>query len=131
MADHEKCTAIMVGSSMLLSVSMPHSGRDEADYIEALETVRATLTEGREAGAIDFFIGGEINIELRLGNAGEDLHGPDSIEWNGQYGPECKGGGEDVITHEKKIRWLQLLKEFNCTVTSTWTNNDDTCAFHT
>ena len=47
---------------------MPHSGRDEEDYIEALETVRATLTEGRKAGAIDFFIGGDINIESRLGN---------------------------------------------------------------
>ena len=27
---------------------MPHSGRDDEDYIEALETVRATLTEGRD-----------------------------------------------------------------------------------
>ena len=24
----------------------------------------------------------------------------------GLYGPECKGGGEDVISHEKKMRWL-------------------------
>ena len=29
------------------------------------------------------------------------------------------------------MRWLQLLKEFNCTATSTWTNNDDSCACHT
>ena len=100
-----------------------------------METARATLTEGREAGAVDFFTGGDINIELRLGNAGEHLHGLDSIEWYGTYGPECKGGGkgggEDVTTHEKKIRWLQLLKEINCTVTSTWTNNDDNCESHT
>ena len=32
-------------------------------------------------------------------------------------GRECKGGSEDVTTCEKKIRWLQLLKEVNCTVT--------------
>ena len=113
---------------MLLSVYMPHSGRDEG---EALETARATLTEGREAGAVDFFTGGDINIELRLGNAGEHLHGVYSIDWYGTYGPECKGGGEDVTTHVKKIRWLQLLKEINCTVTSTWTNNDDNCESHT
>ena len=46
------------------------------------------------------------------------------------YGPDCKGGGENVITYDK-MRWLQLLKEFNCTVTSTWTNNDDNCECHT
>ena len=39
---------------MLLPVFMPHSGRDEEDDIEALETVRASLTEGRKAGAVDF-----------------------------------------------------------------------------
>ena len=52
---------------MLLSVFIAHSGRDEEDYIEALETV-----------TVDFFIGGDIGIELRLSNEGEDLHGIDS-----------------------------------------------------
>ena len=80
------------------------------------------LVEGRKAGAVDFYIGGDFNIELRLGIADEDLHGLDSIEWCGMYGPECEGGGEDVISFE--MRCLQLLKEFNCTVTSTWTNDD-------
>ena len=42
---------------MLLSVYMPHSGYDEVDYIEASESVRATLTEARSEGAVDFFIG--------------------------------------------------------------------------
>ena len=84
--------------------------------------MRTILTEGRKAGAVDFFVGGDINIELRLGNAGEDLHGLDSIEWYGLYGPVCKGREEDVITYEKKIRWPQLLKKINCTVTSTWAN---------
>ena len=55
---------------MLLSVYMPHSGRDEEDDIGALGTVRATLTEGRQAGAIAFFIGGDINIELRYRQCG-------------------------------------------------------------
>ena len=50
---------------------MPHSGREE-DYIEALETVRVPLTEGRKVGAVDFLV--DSNAELRLGNAGEDLH---------------------------------------------------------
>ena len=45
----------MVGSTMWLSVYLPHSYRDEVGYIEALDTVRATLTEGKKAGAVDFF----------------------------------------------------------------------------
>ena len=79
---------------MLLSVHMPHSGRGEEDYIEALETVRNVMAEGRTAGVVDFYI----NIEMRLGIADEDLQGVDSIEWYGMYGPECKGG----VDYEKK-----------------------------
>ena len=118
--DHERCTAIMFGSLMLLSVNMPHSGRDEEDYIEASETVRASLTEG----AVDFFIGGDLNIEFRLDTADDDLHGLDSIDWYGMYGPECRGGGEDTIAYEKN------LQDFSCTVTSMWTNSEDNREFH-
>ena len=42
------------GSTMLLSVYMPHSGRDEVDHIEALEAAGATLVEGKRMGAVDF-----------------------------------------------------------------------------
>ena len=44
---------------MLLSVCMPHSGYDEVDHLEAVESVRAILTEGKREGAVDFFIGGD------------------------------------------------------------------------
>ena len=37
--------------------------------------MRATLTEGKKAGAVDFFVGGDVNIEVRLGSTGEDLRG--------------------------------------------------------
>ena len=30
-----------------------------------------------------------------------------------------------------KLIWFQLLKDFNCTVTSTWTNNEESHEFHT
>ena len=36
-----------------------------------------------------------------------------------------------VTTYEKRMRRLQLLKEFKCTVTSTWTKNDDNREHHT
>ena len=48
-----------------------------------------------------------------------------ALHGTGHVDPECRGGGEDVIICEKKIRWLQFLKEFNCTATSSWTKNDD------
>ena len=103
----------------------PHGGRVLEDNIEALETVRNIRAEGRTAGAVDFCVGGDINIELKQGDTSEDLEGLDSIERYVMYGPDCRGGGEDVITCEKEVRCLQLLKEFSCTVTSTWTNNED------
>ena len=99
--DHERCTAVMAGSTMLLSVQMPHSGRDEEDYIQAVETVRATLIEGTRAAAVDFFSGGDRNIGLGLDNTDGEDEGLDTIERYGMYGPECRGGGEDTIAYEK------------------------------
>ena len=43
----------------------------------------------------------------------------------------CEETADDIIAYEKKLRWFQLLKDFNCTVTSTWTNNEESCEFHT
>ena len=57
--------------------------------------MRATLT------VVDFFIGGDLNIEFRLDNVDEDLHGLDSIDWYGMYGPECGRGGEKTIAYER------------------------------
>ena len=71
------------------------------DYIEALESVRATLTEEKRAGAVDFFIGGDLNIELKLDIADDEHQALDSIEWYGMCGPECQGAGEDTSACEK------------------------------
>ena len=116
---HERVTAILFGFMMILSVYMPHSGCDEDDYITTLELVRDIMGQGKKMGAVDF-IGGDINIEPRLSTDHEDLQGLEGIDWYGIYGPECRGGHEYVITYEKKLIWLQLLREFGCIVTSTW-----------
>ena len=92
---------------MLLSVYMPHSGRDEEDHIEALESVRATLTEGKRAGAFDFFFGGD--IELRLDSTDNEHQSLDRIEWYGMYGPECRG--EDTIAYGKIEVATTIAKE--------------------
>ena len=112
---HDRITAILVGSAMIMSVYMPHSGYDEEEYSATLDAVRHSLMEGKNLGAEVFFIGGDINIALIL----DDDH-EDSIDWYGIYGPECRGGEGDIFTYEKKWRWLQLLRELRCAVTSTW-----------
>ena len=43
--DAERCTAILVGLSMLLSVYMPHSGHDEEDCIQTLEALRRIMND--------------------------------------------------------------------------------------
>ena len=88
-------------------VYMPHSGYDEVECIEAQESVRITLTE----------VGGDLNIELKLDIDDDEHRGLDSTV--------------RTLLRIKKLRWFQLLQEFDCTVTSTWTNSEDTREFHT
>ena len=45
---------------------MLHSGYDEVDNIEPSESVRATQTEGKISGAVDFLIGGGLGFELGI-----------------------------------------------------------------
>ena len=73
---------------------------------EGRKTGAVDVDIGGDGGAVDFYIGGDIDIEMRLGNAVEDLQ----TRW---YGMGCMG----PLT--KNMRWFLLLKEFNCTVTST------------
>ena len=43
--DHERCTAIQVGSIMILSVYLPHSEYDEENHIGALEIINSEGVE--------------------------------------------------------------------------------------
>ena len=130
LVDHERCTAIMVGSMLLLSVHMPHhSGHGVEDYMKALETVRAALTKGRKAGATDFFVGVDLNIEYRMDSA-KDLHGLDSNDWYGMYGPEWCATNYSIITNNK---W-NVNTHNNMQLTKHDTNDDvdfDNCVVHT
>ena len=98
---------------MLLSVHQPHSGRDEVGYTEALEVVRATLVEGKRMGAVEFFIGGDLNIELKLCLADDEHRALDSIEWYKMYGPACEGTADDIIAYEKKIEMEPVIERLH------------------
>ena len=89
---YERCTAILVGTTTILSVCMRHKGYDEENYIVSV------MNEGKEMGAVDFFVGGDRNRELELEGCGGDLAGIDSVDWCGLYGPYGTGGGDDVVT---------------------------------
>ena len=54
-------------------------------------------------GVKDFFIGGDLNIELKFEGGSEDFVGLHSIDWYGFYGLECRGGGEDMVTYQVKL----------------------------
>ena len=100
---HERCTAILVGSMMILSVYMSHGGYDEENYIAELEIVKIIMEERKKMGAKDFFIGGDLNIELKIEGGNEEFQRLDNLDWCGLCGLECRGGGEDVATYEGRV----------------------------
>ena len=61
-------------------------------------------------GDVHIFLGGDLNIELKLCLADEEHRGLDSIVWYGMYGPACQGTADDIIAHEKRLRWFQLVR---------------------
>ena len=94
---HERCTAILVASMMILSVYFPHGGHDEEDHVTALEGVGVIMEKGREQWTPkDFFTGGDLNIKLEPEGGSEDFEGLDL------YGLESHGCGQDEIIDEKK-----------------------------
>ena len=88
---------------MILPVDLPHSGYDEEDYFATLEAARDIMGEGKKLGAVDFLIGGDINIELKLELGDVDLQGLNGFDWYGIYGSGCLGGGEDVMERKFHI----------------------------
>ena len=99
---------------------------DESIYDDAMELVCRAIKEGMEAGAIQFIdFGEDLNVELGLrericevvGGRGEDTC---SMDGCGVLGPACKGGGDDTMQYEKKLRWLQLLRDYDAKVSSSW-----------
>ena len=99
---------------MLLSVFTPDSGRDEEDNTEALETVHLWRHQHR------------VEAWSTLAGTSESL-----TALNGMV---CVDPIAEVVVRMSslmKMRLLQLLKEFNCTVTSTWAHNEDSGECHT
>ena len=115
----------MLCPCQLCQIRRSWENRDRCTAVRELEVVKIVTEEGNKMGATDFLVGGDLNIELELEvGCGEELQVLDSHDWYALCGPECLGSGADVETYEKKGRWLQLLRDFNCVVTGTWESCD-------
>ena len=80
--------------------------------------VTKIMREGRRAGANKFFITADLNVELGMLCTDED----DIGELNEMYGPLCWQECENDHGGFKKLMWYGIMKEFNCKVTSRWSN---------
>ena len=94
-----------------------------------LGVLRNIMTEVRKTGT-DFCIGGDINIEITLETLAKTSGGSTVLNGIVFMDPNAEVAVR-MSSLTKNLRWLQLLKEFNCTVTSTWVDNDDRGDYHT
>ena len=80
-----------------------------------IKNVTKNLWEGRRAGAKDFCITGDFNVEPGLPCTDED----DNDELNEMCGPLCSQGCENDKNGFKKLMWYGIM-EFYGKVTFTW-----------
>ena len=62
----ERCTAIQFGTTMVMAVNAPDSKKSLEMFEECIASVVKVLREGRESGAKNFCIAGDINVEMGL-----------------------------------------------------------------
>ena len=118
----ERCTAI-------LSVHAPDSKKSLEMNEECISRMVEVLREGREGGARDFRITGDFNVEWCLMCTDEN----DNEELTKMYGPLCWQGYDKDPGGFKKNMWYVIMEEFDCKVSSTWSECGEgrAEAFHT
>ena len=78
------------------------------------------MWEGRRAEANTFYIASDLNVELGLLCTDED----EVEELNEMKSPLCWQGCDTDQGGFKKLMWYEIMKEFNCRVTSSWSSCD-------
>ena len=111
----ERCTAVLFGAILVMAIYRPDCKNDMDVYETFILSVTKLLREGRRAGTKEFFITGDLNVELGLLCTDED----DIGEFKEMYGPLCWQGCERDHGVFRKLIWCGIMKEFNCKV-STW-----------
>ena len=77
---------------------------------------------GRRGGAKHFYITGDLNVELGMICTDEN----DIEELNKMYGGLCWQRYDNDPGGYKKFMLNSIVKEFNCKVSSTWSDGDRT-----
>ena len=85
-------------------------------YEACIWSVIKALREGRRGGAKDFYITGDINVELGMMCTDEK----DIEELEGIYGPLRWQGYDKDPRGFKKMMLDGIMEELNCKATSTW-----------
>ena len=94
----ERCTAILFGTTLVMVVYAPDSSKSLEMYETCTSNVVKVLREERRGGAKDFYIAGDLDVELVLMCTDEN----DIEELTGIYGPLLAGG-------QQGSWWLQEI----------------------
>ena len=62
----ERCTAILLGTTLVMAAYAPASGKSTELYEAFISSVLKVLREGPRGGARDFYITGDLNVELGM-----------------------------------------------------------------
>ena len=62
----ERCAPILFGTTMVMAVFAPDSSKSLETYEAFISSVVKVLREGRRGGAKNFYITGDLNVELGL-----------------------------------------------------------------
>ena len=105
----------------VMSVYAPDSKKELKVYEEFVEDAKRILWEGRRAGARSVYIADDLNVELGLLCTDDD----DAEEISEMYGPLCWQNYDTDPRGHKKMSWYEIMKEFDCRASSTWSSCDD------
>ena len=98
---------------MVMAVYAPDSGKSLVMYEACISSVVRVLREGRRGGAKDFYMTGDLTLEL-------GMMCTDEKDIEELYGPLCWQGYDKDPGGFKKLMWYEIVKEFNCKAFSTW-----------
>ena len=60
----ERCTAVLFGTTLVMAVYAPDCGKDLEMYEALISSVTRVMREGRRGGAREFYITGDLNVEM-------------------------------------------------------------------
>ena len=109
-------SAILFGTTLVMAVYAADSSKSLEMYETCISSVVKVLREGRRGGAKDFYITGDLNVELGMMRTDEkDIEEPE-----GMHGPFYWHGYDKDPGGFKKFKWYGMMNEFNCKATYTW-----------